>query len=307
MFIVTDPVSSIFIILEIFNFHPNFSLFYNSVVSVSRMHSTACLLKDGTVLLIGGRVSPMRLCTQMVEMVWNCGTPDSNLENKLIISKSTQGSVKKIDQNRVNSFNSNQNCDKENLNFTENTHNQFTEYLKTSETGIADIHLSEPPERPPDESSDSNIPSVCMSERGDISAKTTETAGIICKENVAICDINKDVESGNVEKMISNVDKMIPNDNKMTPNVDKMIPNVNKMIPNVDKMNCAEKSGASAEKNCDKTADVDKVEDGLEHDPCNSKKSFSVNCSVFKQEGELPCPRWRHTAIVIEHNGRTLC
>ena len=254
----------------------------------------------------------MRLCTQMVEVVWNCGKPDSNLENTLNITKSTQSSVKKFDQKKVNSFNSNQNGDKENLNFTENTHNQFTDNLKTPETGIADVHLSEPPERPPDESSDSNIPSVCLSEKGDISARTTETAGIICKENVAICDINKDVESGNVEKMISNVDKMIPNVDKripnvdkMIPNVDKMIPNVDKMIPNVDKMNCAEKSGASAEKKCDKTADVDNDEVGLKHDPCNSKKSFSVCCCVIKQEGELPCPRWRHTAIVIEHNGRT--
>ena len=278
-------------------------------------------------MLIGGRVSPMRLCTQMVEVMVNCGKPGSNLENTLNISKSTQSSVKKIDQKKVNSFNSNQNCDKENLNFTENTHNQYIENLKTPETGIADVHLSEPPERPTDESSDSNIPSVCMSDKGDISAKNTETAGIICKDNVAICDINKAVESGNVEKMIPNVDKMIPNVDKMIPNVDKMIPNVDKMIlnvdkmipnvdkmipnvdkmiPNVDKMNCAENSGASSEENCDKTADVDKDEIGLEHEPCNSKKSFSVNCSVVKQEGELPCPRWRHTAIVIEYNGRTL-
>ena len=273
----------------------------------------------------------MRLCTQMVEVVWNCGTPDSNLENTLNISKSTQSSVKKLDQKKVNSFNSKQNCDKENLNFTENTHNQFTDKLKRPETGIADKYLSEPPERPADESSDFNIefPSVCMSEKGDISAKTTETAGIIGKENVAICDINKDVESGNVEKVIPNVDKMIPNVDKMIPSVDKMIPNVDKMIPNVDKMipnvdkmipnvdkvisnvdkmNCAEKSEVlCAEKNCDKTADVDKDEIGIEHDPCNSKKSFSVKCCVIKQEGELPCPRWRHTAIVIEYNGRTLC
>ena len=259
----------------------------------------------------------MRLCTQMVEVMWNCGKPDSNLENTFNISKTTQSSVKKLDMKKVNSFNSNQNCDKENLNFTANTHNQFTDNLKTPETGIADVHLSEPPERPPDESSDSNIPSVCMSGKGGISARTTETAGIICNENVAVCDINKDMESGNVVKMIPNVEKMIPN-------VDKMIPNVDKMIPSVDKMNCAEKSGASAEKNCDKTADADKDEVGLEHgvgiehgvglehgvwlehDPCNSKKSFSVNCRVIKQDGELPCPRWRHTAIVIEHNGRTL-
>lgn len=35
-------------------------------ISVSRMHATATALRDGKILLIGGRLSPAKLCTQLV-------------------------------------------------------------------------------------------------------------------------------------------------------------------------------------------------------------------------------------------------
>lgn len=38
---------------------------------VSRMHATVSHLQDGQIILVGGRMSPMRLCTQMVSIETN--------------------------------------------------------------------------------------------------------------------------------------------------------------------------------------------------------------------------------------------
>lgn len=42
--------------------------YLNLLFPVSRMHSTVSVLQDGRILLIGGRLSPMRLCTQVVSL-----------------------------------------------------------------------------------------------------------------------------------------------------------------------------------------------------------------------------------------------
>ncbi|WAR02217.1 TYW4-like protein [Mya arenaria] len=52
----------------------------NKLVEVSRMHGTMSCLKDGRLLLIGGRMSPMKLCSQIIAIEitnQNCSQSDT--------------------------------------------------------------------------------------------------------------------------------------------------------------------------------------------------------------------------------------
>ena len=59
--------------------------------------------------------------------------------------------------------------------------------------------------------------------------------------------------------------------------------------------------------NCDKTAEDDlmmKGENKRNQDKQGVKVEFPLTCHVVNQKGEVPCPRWRHTALVVGENGR---
>ncbi|KAL4224096.1 Leucine carboxyl methyltransferase 2 [Mactra antiquata] len=73
---VTDILLVDLVTMETSLFNPNVD---NKKIEVSRMHSTISCLKDGRILLIGGRMSPVRLCTQMVAMEMKSKSVNSNI------------------------------------------------------------------------------------------------------------------------------------------------------------------------------------------------------------------------------------
>ncbi|KAK3108722.1 hypothetical protein FSP39_014162 [Pinctada imbricata] len=86
-------------------------------IEVSRMHDQACCLPDGTVILIGGRTSPVKLCTQLLKIEFLREFPtDSNSKNNISKDKVTRD--KNIENNVSNKLNSdgerrNRNCTSE--------------------------------------------------------------------------------------------------------------------------------------------------------------------------------------------------
>ncbi|XP_045172598.2 tRNA wybutosine-synthesizing protein 4-like [Mercenaria mercenaria] len=72
---VTDIVLIDMDTLKVKVINPNVD---NRTFEVSRMHATLSSLKDGRLILIGGRLSPMRLCTQMVSIDLNSGKENLN-------------------------------------------------------------------------------------------------------------------------------------------------------------------------------------------------------------------------------------
>ncbi|KAJ8314208.1 hypothetical protein KUTeg_008769 [Tegillarca granosa] len=63
-------------------------------VEIIRMHHTACVLKDQSLLLIGGRISPLRVCSQLVKIVFRRGTKnESLLQEKNVDVKFNEESV----------------------------------------------------------------------------------------------------------------------------------------------------------------------------------------------------------------------
>lgn len=73
---VTDIILVDFDTMETRVVNPNVD---NRKVEVSRMHATLSYLEDGRLLLIGGRLSPMRLCTQVVAIEINSGKSSWNV------------------------------------------------------------------------------------------------------------------------------------------------------------------------------------------------------------------------------------
>ena len=207
---------------------------FNFIISVSRMHATASFLQDGTVLLIGGRLSPMKLCAQMVALKWNCGIPD--LEHI--------------------------------LNSSRTEHND--EMLETN----ADIR--ETKHKHGDKISAENSPE----ENGSLNSENeVKNSNFDCKSAGDNRTSNCDNLHGAQKTVAENVN-VSENDSKNASCVNHDENKNNNLVKNLEKVKV---NGPGMSK--------------------GDNSGVLVECCVVKQEGEMPCPRWRHSAITVEENG----
>ena len=221
----------------------------------------------------------MRLCSQMVALMLNCGIPDPDLADVLQYSKSLQNGVKNYKQNNVDNLDNRHGSDwkKGKLKNCESGESGFenAEKCERPESAIQDINVPERQERPDSELNDFHFSSVCVSKNDNESFKSLEIAERPkiaerpIKENVEVNDNMFGCESRSVENL----------------------------IPVVREMNCGESVDTDLR-------DKDKLQVKRECDELiDMSKDFSVKCSIVRQEGDLPCPRWRHTALLVKQNG----
>ena len=216
------------------------------------MHATASLIQDGTTLLIGGRLSPMRLCTQMLAMKLNSGISDlEHLFQSL-----------KVEQN-------------ENILKTKHKHGGQKHNSK-----IRAEKCMERQEKPNIENCEEKIREKMVNH--------SNLANITVGKVEAACDNYSDCDT----HTLNGAQKTV-----------------------------GEKENMCQDSNIESRLEEDKASD-IQDENAHVKPSLSenvpvkgsstargdytdvlVDCCVMKQEGELPCPRWRHSAITVQQNG----
>lgn len=209
------------------------------------MHATASCLQDGTILLIGGRVSPMKVCTQLVALKLNCGL--SEIRHGFQCLRTTQGNLEVNRKNNSSVLEKKHKC---------TTNESKVNFLEKKEFNSRQM-----------ENPDSN----------------TEEMN---------CDSVKEIKCDNLNDAER---RRIQNEN-----VNKSHLGIHlKHVENLDckEIDCSENfvNNTNIGDNRDMVTDVSKhIEDGL---------NLSVKCCIVKQEGEIPCPRWRHSVVTIKQDG----
>ena len=218
------------------------------------MHATASLLQDGTILLIGGRLSPMRLCTQMVALKWNLDI--SELEHLLQLLKVEQNEKKLKTKHKHGVQKQTKTSLEENRLVNSVNH---------------DVGGSNADHKPLDEEQAiCDNCSSCDTNNLNCVQNYVKNDEILCQDSVQ--------ESRHVENKVSNIHD--GNTHDVKENLSETVP----VKENVSK---------SVELNRANTSKGDRT-DGL------------LECCVVKQEGEIPCPRWRHSAITVQQSGRQI-
>ena len=219
------------------------------------MHATASLLQDGTTLLIGGRLSPMRLCTQMLAMKLNSGISDlEHLFQSL-----------KVEQN-------------ENI-------------LKTKHKHGGQKHKSQIRAENCMERQENSNSENCEEKIREKEVNYSNLDNITVDKVEAACDNSSDCDTHNLngaQKTVGERENMCQDSSTESRLEEDKVFDIQDENAHV-KPSLSEKvplDGSS-------TAKADNTD-------------VLVDCCVLKQEGELPCPRWRHSAITVQQNGECI-
>lgn len=218
------------------------------------MHHTTCVLKDQSLLLIGGRISPIRVCSQLVKIVFKKGANSENLLQEKNVDI-------KINEESVNStVSTEQGKEKENL---------------------------------------------IISDPQVIHTSTSEE-----KENTAV------LIQSNIQHSCSETESKCENESESKHSIGRKLENPNKPIEvdNVSDSKQFQIKNQVKSKHCElDDKDSVELEKPIESESSKCDKVWNINdskptviCSIVNQHGDIPSPRWRHSAIVFKKNGKLL-
>ena len=227
------------------------------------MHDQPCLLPDGSVILIGGRTSPIRLCVQLLklEFVRECNKKNENsghnFKDNLDINDPSAYYESENNRHLVGSYHVNSKCT-----------NSYTS------SDIASNNLDERQ----------------VNKSNSITECNYDTEDMLHENSKVETDINNPDLQRHSSKYKSSVSELDKLDNKME---NCTIPSdISGISGHVSSGECDELTTAST---CDRSGKD--AEEG---------RFTSVKCRVLDQYGDVPCPRWRHTATPVTFQGNDL-
>jgi hypothetical protein len=266
----------------------------NISVSVGRLRHSLCSLKDGTVVLIGGRMSPIYSCTQVIKL--RLENPEiTNCENLNKIESETE----KLKNEMTNSKSTDLNCDARNLNkdFSSEERNLNCESQNTNKCNESFDNLDEKPldceisnmrkERVEMNTESRHLKSEENNLNSELIDRNSQSINMNCKSKEQ--DIKKELKTNNSGSNLLNTNDL---DNRGNNDMEKF----NVINPLVDSGN--NKENIVVNINCDKT----KV--NLKDLKSSAEDSVSITLSTVDQSGEIPIPRWRHSAVVFQKSGK---
>ncbi|CAG2222270.1 LCMT2 [Mytilus edulis] len=246
-------------------------------IEIVRLRHTLCSLKDGSTILIGGRMSPTYSCKQVVQLLLNCH--DSTRKDK----EGTETSLQTKD------------------NSTNGIENSFCKSTDLTHAIVLN-GASRKTETP-----DSNYELVNSKDKKLIQNKD-ESDNLNCAQKETLI-LNSD--SRHSDKNCVNIENTNLTSSNETHSNKVIIDRQNSSDSQIkEKPKCLSDSldldSNKVNSNCDKNDFVI-----LENMNCDNKetkdiKSVSLTCSVIKQTGYIPVPRWRHSAVVCQKAGKEM-
>ncbi|XP_069110693.1 tRNA wybutosine-synthesizing protein 4-like [Argopecten irradians] len=236
-------------------------------VEVNRMHHVICALKDYSILLIGGRTSPIRLCRQLVRL--NFIGLDINQSDS---SKTKDASASGHSQDSYDSV-------------SNNIQSEASDAVETGHIGSDDSKSIEG-------KSNMEQPSDCFCDN--------------LAENVSRqCEVNSKVRNPLVTKP-TNINNMPSSDDSGQDNDKTVIEEGNQQCKEIGEnkksanSKCKEtgKKGKKSERFKTKTHKNEEFVSTGKGEPLN------VDIGVMAESGDVPCPRWRHSALVLDKGGQ---
>ena len=192
----------------------------NLTFAVSRMHATLSSIKDGRIILIGGRLSPMKLCNQIVAL--NVKNQQETSPENTNVESDESNSGNKCEEEMNCLKNENENCSKEK--YDENFMN-------------------------------------CDKFAGD------DVNSVLCEGNSGSGKCKNGVIGATNNSSHKNSNKSVCDMESSQPNPESSQSVINNTI-------------------------------ALQEFVCDN--NFIIECSVIEPSGEIPCPRWRHSAVLFE-------
>ena len=123
----------------------------------------------------------------------------------------------------------------------------------------------------------------------------------VLDEEQAICDNCSSCDTNN----LNCVQNYVKNDEIFCQDSDKESRHVENKVSDIHEGNTC------VQENLSKTVPVKEnvsksVEVNRSNTPKGDRTDGLLECCVLKQEGEVPCPRWRHSAITVQQSGKKI-
>ncbi|XP_060073537.1 tRNA wybutosine-synthesizing protein 4-like [Ylistrum balloti] len=250
-------------------------------IEVNRMHHVICAMKDNSILLIGGRTSPIRLCRQLVKLNF-IGLHNNHQESTTNTQTSTDPSEQLLkNRNSIpNNYSSKQ---------SESNKTMEAECNSDHETNVTDNTLN------PEHLSGCSSHSIAEDVSTHCELISTvrnpfiSTAAYVNNISDAAAQEYCEVDQTLIEQINQNNSGTGKIENSRNLNNRETVANENSCSSNHKEVrNAAENRSDESEENL-----IERKE-ALLH----------VNISVISESGNIPCPRWRHSALVIDKGGQ---
>ncbi|XP_056015554.1 tRNA wybutosine-synthesizing protein 4-like [Ostrea edulis] len=257
-------------------------------VQVSRMHDQSVLLRDGSVILMGGRISPIHLCNQVLRIEFTPARGSQAESTVITPARGSQAESTVLCTNCGNTTNSV--CDhKENV---------CPEEYVLLEGNHSEVCDSEQKTMNKSRRQEARTPSVCN--QSNSSGNNCERPGNNHNGEGNNCERpgdNHNGEGNNCEEEFRR-----PEVNCVQLNSDSVRPDdINRSADLVEKLS----SEGVYKYNSDSDGKVEK-----KSGKSSTEEDFHGYSGVRIQEvspsGDVVSPRWRHSAVLIEHHGRDL-
>ncbi|XP_033762266.1 tRNA wybutosine-synthesizing protein 4-like isoform X2 [Pecten maximus] len=272
--------------LKTFNSRIHYPTVDPKTIEVNRMHHVICALKDNTVLLIGGRTSPIRLCRQLVRLNFiGLDINQSESSNIKDTSSSDHSEQQLKTGNSISSDSPSEQVEAGDTTEAGHTGNNDTNVSKSRTEQSSECfcdNLAENVSRQCGLNSEVRNPLVSKPTNFDNMSKSDEARQDFCELGKSV------IEHRNPQGTETGKKENTGNSNRREKGkVQKGRYSKSKQTGNVE-----ENSGQTVTKT-DKNGKI--VSEGV---PLN------VDISVITESGDVPCPRWRHSALVVDRGGQ---
>ncbi|OWF51041.1 tRNA wybutosine-synthesizing protein 4-like [Mizuhopecten yessoensis] len=242
-------------------------------IEVNRMHHVICAMKDNSVLLIGGRTSPIRLCHQVVRLSF-IGLDNNQSETTISKEISTSDHSEQLLKTNDSIVN--------NSRTQEETNN--TVETESTATNIRNVQDSVP-----------NIENSGECSCDSLAESVSRQCGLNSK--VRNPQVSKPANVNKTSKSDAERPECVLGNSVIEPrNPCHRETGKSKNNGNSNHRGARNAARNSSRKNKGKDENKEFVTDG-KGGPLN------VDISVMSVSGDIPCPRWRHSALVVNRGG----
>lgn len=259
-------------------------------IEIVRLRHTQCPLKDGSTVLIGGRMSPTYSCTQVIQLLLNCHDSTGKYSEGTEICPQTNGTE--------NSF-----CKGSHTSTELTNEDVLNGASRKTETHDSNYEFVNSKDRKVNQNKDESKKLNCVTQNETLTLNSDSRhsdKNSVNIQNMNLTSPHLNAKSNETHSNKDMIDRQNASDTKIKEKPKCLSDNKSKQNTDSNKINS----------NCDKkdivileTINCDYKSDNKER---NDIESVSLTCSVIKQTGYIPVPRWRHSAVVCQKAGKEM-